>query len=1349
MTTIRPGDPEPLGLTLTPEGANVAVVSRADAVDLLLFESDDDAPTRVFRLPGRLGDVWHGFVPDLREGARYAFAAHGENAPARGLRYDGAKRLVDPYALQIDRPFRPDGPTPLGLAVSPDPVYAPRALRPWRDLTIYELNPRGFTARMESVPEALRGTLRGLAEPGAVAYLAELGVTAIELMPCAAWIDERHLPALKLENAWGYNPVCLMAPDPRLAPGGWADVAAATQALAAAGIETILDVVLNHTGESDEHGPTLSLRGLDDALYYRQRADAPGLYVNDAGTGNTLALDRPTPMRLALDALRAWAIYGGVSGFRFDLATTLARRDDGFDASSPFLAAIRQDPILRGLRMIAEPWDLGPGGYRLGAFPEGWGEWNDKYRDAARRFWRGDAGMVGQMATRLSGSQDAFARKSPARSINYVVAHDGFTLADLVAFAKKRNAANGENGRDGTDDNLSWNNGSEGASDDEAIRAARKRDQRAMLAALIFSRGAPMLAMGSETGHTQGGNNNAYAQPALNEIDWASADADLRGVAKTCLALRRAHPALHDDAFLTGAPAPGDVTPDAIWLRPDGAAMTGEDWSQARALIVALHAKDDRVLVALNPTHEAMTLTPPAPRGGFVWARAFDSSGETHALDALPARSVVLLAETPDVDHGRRVGVDDATVDRLAQAAGVAPVWHEISGERHVVSPQTKRAVLAALGLDATTANAAGDALRRLADEFDRRPLPYALTGRAGQPIRLRVPGARPPRLTATREGEAKPIAPLSCEGARWHARDGRMVEGLLLTLPPQAEGEWELTRDDAASRAALLVTAPCRLPQASRLGGLAAQLYSLRREGDRGVGDFTTLAQLMEGAGRAGLDVVGVNPLHALFSQEPERASPYSPSDRRRLDPLYVDLAKLGADFGLDLRLDDIASTRHVDYPLLRAECRAGFARAFAALRDRLTSDDTLGCRHRAFVLQGGEALSRFALHQALARELGEDWRRWPAPLRDAEPAAMAQSRQRLRAEIERVLFEQWAADTQLMEAARRGRDAGQRLGLYRDLAVGAAPDGAEAWANRSRLLPGLSIGAPPDPLGPLGQVWGLPPPDPLAARREAGRAFGALIADNMRHAGALRIDHALGLSRLFVVPEGANGAQGCYVAQPAEINFARLALESARADCLVVGEDLGTAPEGFHATLEEAAVLSYRVAWFERDARSFRPPESYPHLAAACVTTHDLPTLAGWWVGADIDERLILGLIDATQASSDHVVRAMDKRDFLAALREAGALDVYLDPNAPYDPRFAHAAHAFIAATPSLLALAQADDCLSEPVAVNLPGTDRERPNWRRRLGADIAAILASPALEPLKRRGEREAAPARLAG
>ncbi len=432
---VSEGSPEPLGLTLSRTGANVAVyAAHATAIELCLFDEKGEAEIERLRLPARTGGVFHGHVEGIAAGQRYGLRAYGPYAPEKGHRFNPAKLLADPYALMLDRHFAfapalldylADEPgsdfvpestdsapfMPKAIAMTPAPAAKRRrAKRHWSEVIVYELHVRGFTMLHPAVPEAFRGTFAGLAHPAAIEHLAKLGVTCVEIMPCAAWIEEQHLYKAGLANYWGYNPVTLMAPDPRLAPGGWAEVAASVGALQAAGIEVVIDVVLNHTGEGDRLGPTLSLRGLGNRAYYRLMPQDPGEYVNDAGCGNILALDRPHAVRLAMDALRAWAIYGGVDGFRFDLATVMGRRADGFDAAAPLLSAIAQDPALRDLRLIAEPWDLGPGGYRIGAFPAAWGEWNDQFRDTVRKFWRGDAGLLGVAATRFCGSSDIFGR---------------------------------------------------------------------------------------------------------------------------------------------------------------------------------------------------------------------------------------------------------------------------------------------------------------------------------------------------------------------------------------------------------------------------------------------------------------------------------------------------------------------------------------------------------------------------------------------------------------------------------------------------------------------------------------------------------------------------------------------------------------------------------------------------------------------------------------------------------------------------------------------------------------------------------------------------------------------------
>lgn len=547
---------------------------RAAALWLCLFDTAG-RETRVAM--ARHGDDWHVEAP-AGAGSLYGYRADGPPP------FDAAKLLVDPHAVRLDRPFAwnaalatPGADTaaivPRAIVSPPQPPVAPMPPVFRAGGLIYELNVRGFTMRHPDVPADLRGTVAALAHPAVIAHLKRIGVAAIELMPIVAWIDERHLPPLGLSNAWGYNPVVPMALDPRLAPGGMAELRATVAALRAAGIGVILDLVFNHTGESDLAGPTLSLRGLDDAVYAR----APdGTLINDSGTGNTLDFARAEVRSLVLASLRHFVSQAGVDGFRFDLATVLAR-GPGFDPAAPIFAEIAADPLLRDRVLIAEPWDIGPGGYQLGAFPPGWLEWNDRYRDDVRRFWRGD-GRTGALAARIAGSSDVFG-ESATRSVSFVAAHDGFTLADTVGFARRHNEANGEDNRDGHGDEVSWNNGAEGPSDDPGVIVARDRDVRALLATLFASRGTIMLAAGDEFGRTQHGNNNAYAQDnAISWLDWDGRDRALEAYVAGLAAARAACPELADPA----------IRHDATWARPDGAAMTDSDWDGADGVCMTL-----------------------------------------------------------------------------------------------------------------------------------------------------------------------------------------------------------------------------------------------------------------------------------------------------------------------------------------------------------------------------------------------------------------------------------------------------------------------------------------------------------------------------------------------------------------------------------------------------------------------------------------------------------------------------------------------------------------------------------------------------------------------------------------
>jgi glycogen operon protein len=570
----------------------------AIGVTLCLFDGDAEQPAPM----AREGDRWTVTVPGVGAGQRYGYRAAGVHAPDAGFWFDPAKLLVDPYAVELDRRFAYDPglstygfdtaalvpraivPAPSGAGLPPPPSFEPGGL-------IYELNVRSFTMRHPEVPAGQRGTIAALAHPAVVAHLVKLGVAAVELMPIVAWIDERHLPPLGLANAWGYNPVAFMALDPRLCPGGVAELRATIATLRAAGIGVLLDLVFNHTGESDRGGPTLSLRGLDPASYARAR---DGSLVNDAGTGNTLDFGQAHVRDLALATMRHFAMLG-VDGFRFDLAPVMAR-SPGFDPAAPIFAAIAADPVLSSRVMIAEPWDIGPGGYQLGRFPAGWLEWNDRFRDDVRRFWRGD-GDAGTLATRIAGSSDVFAGEA-TRSVNFVAAHDGFTLADTVSFSGRHNHANGEDNRDGHGGEVCWNNGAEGPSDDPAIRAARDHDARALLATLFAARGTPMLTAGDEFGRSQRGNNNAYAQD--NEttwLDWANRDTALEDYVARLSHFRRGGP-LADLRWLVSAD----------WRDMTDRPMTPDRWAGTGGFLLRLPNGDQSVYIRIDRGERRVTL---------------------------------------------------------------------------------------------------------------------------------------------------------------------------------------------------------------------------------------------------------------------------------------------------------------------------------------------------------------------------------------------------------------------------------------------------------------------------------------------------------------------------------------------------------------------------------------------------------------------------------------------------------------------------------------------------------------------------------------------------------------------
>ena len=669
---LREGRPFPLGATWDGLGVNFALFSaNATKVELCLFDNDGHTEIERVELPEYTDEVWHGYLPEARPGTVYAFRVHGPYEPEAGHRFNPNKLVLDPYAKQLVGTLE-WGPELFGYTldhkdkdlsfderdsarlmpkcrvIDPAFTWGPgvKPMTPWENTVFYETHVKGFTRLDPRVPESERGTFAGLAHAGVAQYLQRLGVTAVELLPVHAFVDDSYLVEKGLANYWGYNSIAFFTPEPRYLHSPFVnEFKEMVNQFHAADVEVILDVVYNHTAEGNELGPTLSFKGIDNASYYRLLPDRPRYYINDTGTGNTVNLSNPRVLQMVADSLRYWATEMRVDGFRFDLATILAREPYGFDEGGGFLDACRQDPVLSMVKLIAEPWDIGPGGYQVGGFPPGWAEWNDKFRDTVRAYWKGEPGMLPELAARVSGSGDLFNKRGRRAwsSVNFVTAHDGFNLNDLVSYNDKHNEANGEENRDGHSNNHSWNHGVEGPTDDAAITELRERQKRNLMATLLLSQGTPMILAGDEFGHTQKGMNNAYAQDnEITWLDWEGVGEDgraLRQFTRKLIALRKAYPILHRGRFLVGEYNEELDVRDVTWLSPDGTEMSQEQWGDGNARTLGMlldgraqptgirrRGSDATLLIVFNAHDDVVEFTLPEAPGGVRWVGLVDTN---------------------------------------------------------------------------------------------------------------------------------------------------------------------------------------------------------------------------------------------------------------------------------------------------------------------------------------------------------------------------------------------------------------------------------------------------------------------------------------------------------------------------------------------------------------------------------------------------------------------------------------------------------------------------------------------------------------------------------------------------
>ena len=1262
MTRLGDGRPDRLGAEVRDGGVNFAVWSRhATRIELCLFDESGRHEAARLALPARSDEVFHGFLPGAGAGLVYGLRAHGPWDPKAGHRFNPAKLLIDPYArewvgafvwhdavygdvreagsathspnLQDSAPWVPKARV---LGPTPRSVRPPKPARPWSETVVYEAHVKGLTAMHPAMPEALRGTVAGLAHPAVLDHLERLGVTAVELLPVAAWIDELPLVQRGQRNYWGYNPLGWFVMQPALAgPGGIAAMRAAVDALHERGIEVILDVVFNHSAEGDARGPTLSLRGLDNACYYLPEPDHPGGYLNLSGCGNTLAAHQPAVARLILDALRYWADEVGVDGFRFDLASALTRNARGeFDAGLDWIRALQHDPVLAGCKWIAESWDAH--GSHVGGFPPGWVEWNDRFRDDLRRHALGAPVGVGAVATRLAGSSDRFGQpgRAPWASLNFITAHDGFSLVDLVSHSHRHNQANGEDNRDGHAGEVCDHSGVEGPSQDPTVRVRRLQRMRHLLALLMLARGVPMLRAGDEWGASQQGNNNAYCQDGpITWVPWpdgphpaAAEIIDLSGLIAALARLRAEWACLRGEAFFSGHPIrPDTAQPDIRWLREDGLPMGPADWNDAGRQTLALEldagqsgpeAVDDRVWIGL-------------------------SAAETPVRFMLPPRP-----QNADTDP--------------------AQGWLRV--------------------LDST-------------DDQPDRPAPLDPTQ---------------PALTLNGPGML-----VACAGTLASARRNRPV-------PPEPP----------ALRCAL--PAVVARPQGAWV--ISLQVYSLHSAHTWGIGDFEALAAVAAEAASLGAAGLLVSPVHAPAATGLDEGSPYFPSSRLALNPLYISLPRAAeglaaprlrawlAEPGVQAELQRLRRRALIDLPAVHALKKAALDALWQDLRaaEGHTPEAQARAAFEAWLQTEQPRLRGLLLHEVIAARCGSHRPHdWPEALARAEPSALAEIEGQETEALQRIAFAQWLADRQWQAAGEAARRAGAPLGLLADLAVGSNPEGADAWSAQDLIDPHHEIGAPPDPLGPEGQAWGLPPWRPARLRATDGAPFAALLRACLRGAGGLRIDHVMALDRLYWVPRSAPPAQGRYVDYPLQTLLEQVCRESQRSQALVIGEDLGTVRPGLRERLARARVLSYKVAWFERNAQGeLIAPDALPPLSAVCASTHDLPTIDGWAAGRDLDERRALGRISTEEARALRAEREADLKRIEAGLQKAGIEGGELCDRL----------HRWLAASSARLAIVQLEDVTGLVRQPNLPGTPDVAPNWRQRLPVAVEGLGGLPRWQAL---------------
>lgn len=1465
------GQPYPLGATWDGAGVNFALYSQhADAVSLCLFQSPNQkVESLCIPMKNRTHYVWHCYIMGVRPGQLYGYRVQGPYDPSRGHRFNSSKLLIDPYTLAIGRdltwhpslfgyehPYNFNKPdltdsapyAPLGAVI--DPSFQWGDDRPpktaWRDTIIYEVHLAGFTQLNQLIPERLRGTYIGFASDAVIDYLKGLGVTAVEFLPLQHSISEYHLVTRGLENYWGYNPISFFAPNRRYSSGQHETAAihefkSMVRILHQAGIEVIIDVVYNHTAESDHTGPTLSFRGIDNLSYYRHYPDRLDLYQDFTGCGNTLLLRNPRVLQMIMDSLRYWVEEMHVDGFRFDLASALARELFEVDRLASFFDTIQQDPVVSQVKLIAEPWDLGEDGYQVGNFPPGWSEWNGDYRDSIRKVINHHNGNLSDLVTRISGSSDLYGREDrrPQASINFITSHDGFTLRDLVSYDQKHNQKNGWDNLDGHDQNFSRNYGIEGDTDDATINQIRLQTQKNFIAILLLSHGVPMLHAGDEMNRTQSGNNNSYCQAnEISLIDWSTDDVgrELRVHTRFLIHLRKQNEVLRRTNFFLGEKQSVMDMKDVYWLHPDNREMTDSDWQNQNQVFGMLLPSEfgvrpdfyqtlegDTLLILFNFSSTGINFQLPSflaarwriilrtdqkiltnqdlermdqnTSGYFIEpdTNEFLGLAQKRIADGrfyLSTESIQLPAFTTIIFKAER-GWKEAHVRRdarkrfltqLTDLVGIESSYTDLSGKVQTLTEVELYRMLRACGLpirdssylEQVWQNRNFDLWHTIADPVVVATRNNEAHYRSPAPD-LRIPesvveqiivsikdeaGTELAKFKLDRKDAKQAIELIESRRIRYvsdlfgkNIKDqNQRILHLKMRIPIVLQnGYYQLSyifenKEIATSMVAICpekafdffenVESSVKPPS---VAGISVQLYALRSRQNLGIGDFQDLLILGRIASKAGYRVIGISPFHSLFLNRPELRSPYYPSSRLSIQPVYIHFRQLPEWKLCDEARARMSSLRDVILAEKRKDT-IDYAAIYGWKKDIL--NDLFHCftNHPDFELERSELenWSQKNPHiriQSMFEVVDEVFGSIEPPADLFQPTSswFQAFNQDHKQQIDFYVYMYWRANWQFEQVRQELRSIG--ISVYVDLAVGTAPNGSEAVIN-DILRPGLisrlaRAGAPPDQFSPLGQNWGLSVWVPNSLKKYQYKPFIDLLRSNMLKNGILRIDHIMWLYRLFWIVEEVNGTAKGYIRYDSQALFALLALESRRNSTAIVGEDLGTVPDEVRIEMQRRLLYSWKVLYFEKDFGSteFRKPDQYPRESIATVNTHDLPTLAGFWNGRDIEERERIGLLSKEQANSAQEDRRQEREALLRALESADLSFEDLAEDSSMDPELSAAIHKYVSLSNSQLFIVSYDDLTGEMDQPNLPGTVNEYPCWKLRNQVYLEDINENP--------------------